>query len=74
MTDANSTCICDAGDEVHVYCGLTRLVRVCFGTTGIRVTAAEGYARQEGGRPILGQWRHDPADAPAFAQRALDVP
>ena len=54
-------------DEVHVYCGLTRPVRVCFGTTGIRVTAAKSYARQECARPILRQWWHDRADAPAFA-------
>ena len=56
-----------AGDEVHVYCGLTRPVRVCFGATSIQVTAAKSYAKQECARPILRQWRHDPADAPAFA-------
>lgn len=56
-----------AGDEVHVYCGLTRPVRVCFGTAGIRVTAAKSYSRQDCARPLLRQWRHDRADAPAFA-------
>ena len=55
-----------AGDEVHVYCGLTRPVRVCFSTTGIRVAAAGSYARQECARPLFGQRWHDRADASAF--------
>lgn len=60
-----------AGDEVHVYCGLTRLVRVRFKTTGIRVTAVDSYARQECARPILGQWRYNQAEVPEFAHALL---
>ena len=54
------------GDEVHVYCGLTRLVKVCFSTTGIRVTAAGSYTRQECARPLFGQRWHERADPTAF--------
>ena len=56
-----------AGDEVHVYCGLTRPVTVRYRPTGIRVFAAESYGRQACARPLFGQWRVDRADARAFA-------
>ena len=56
-----------ACDEVHVYCGLTRPVRVLYRPTGIRVTAAESYTGQACARPLFGLWRHDRADASAFA-------
>ena len=55
------------GDEVHVYCGLTRPVRVRYRPAGIRVTAAESYVRQACARPLFRQWRHDQADAFARA-------
>ena len=56
------------GDEVHVYCGLTRPISVRYRPTGIGVTAAESYAKQACARPLFGHWRHDRAEAPAFAQ------
>lgn len=56
-----------AGDEVHIYCGLTRPVKVCLSTRGIRVTAAGSYARQECARPLFGHRWHERADASAFA-------
>ena len=58
------------GDEVHVYCGLTRPVRVRYRTSGIRVTAAASYVRQACARPLFGHWQHD--RAAAFA-RALST-
>ena len=56
------------GDEVHVYCGLTRPIGVRYRPTGVQVTAAASYTRQACARPLFGHWRHDRAEAPAFAQ------
>lgn len=57
-----------ADDEVQIYCGLTRPVRACFSTRGIRVTAAGSYTRQNCARALFGQRWHERADASAFAQ------
>lgn len=57
-----------ARDEVHVYCGLTRLVKVRYRPAGIRVTAEESYAKQACGRPLFREWRNDRTEASAFAQ------
>ena len=57
-------------DEVHVYCGLTRLVVVQRKTNGnVRVTAAKSYADQQCSRGFFGLWPRSRLDGVAFERK-----
>lgn len=57
-------------DEVHIYCGLTRLVKVKLCKNGtIRIGADKSYTQQQCGRALFDEW--DTA-GPSFG-KALDA-
>ena len=57
-------------DEVHVYCGLTRLLDIRRAGDGmVIVSAHRAYREQPCGRDLFGRW--DPDDPEEF-QRDLD--
>ena len=58
------------GDEVQVYCGLTRLVDIRRTEDGmVAVSANPAYRRQDCGRNLFGRWS---PDRPEEFNRALD--
>lgn len=57
-------------DEVHVYCGLTRLVVISRKANGdIEVKAASSYLVQDCSRGLFGTWRVDEIDERVFDRR-----
>ena len=57
-------------NQVHVYCGLTRLVVVTLKTTGtIRVDASKSYSEEECAKEFFGLWQKDQINGQEFERR-----